>query len=196
MSFKNKYERRQRTEFWKKYENNQKVTDESQQSQASITEMAKKYGIEALEMKAMKTNIEASELQNRLYGNDLTKSFNSREELLKTKMKLNKEFEKLPAVLRKQLFNDNVVEFVNAYTSEDLNKLEVMKNHGIISETQLNNVKTYINNKELARKEELNRKQFIDRLETMKEGLYENYKATGTITLNNLQGDTTNNKTV
>ena len=95
MEFKNHYNQIGKKENFKiKYEA-EDMTDQSQLSSASITEMAKRYGIDAIIAKANQRNIEAGQLQDTLYGNDYSQMFTSREELLNVKKKLNNVFIKI-----------------------------------------------------------------------------------------------------
>ena len=140
--FKNHYSQIGRKEgFSIKYED-EDMTDQSQLSSASIVEMAKRFGIDAIIAKAERTNIEAdSLLAGKLYGHDFTQMFNSKEEMLNTKKKLNNLFENIPARMRKELFNDNPMEFVNAYVTNDEKKLTELSKVGLVSQTQLESVK-------------------------------------------------------
>ena len=79
--FKNHYSQIGKKEgFAIKYED-EDMTDQSQLSSASIVEMAKRFGIDAIIAKAERMNIEAdSLLAGKLYGHDFTQMFNSKEE--------------------------------------------------------------------------------------------------------------------
>lgn len=184
MNFRNRYSVLKETEKdrkqFKKELTDERLTDQSQLERASITEMAKKFGIDALMAKAEQNYIN-EDLQNKLYGIDYTKMFTSMDELLKTKKKLNRVFEQIPARIRKEEFHDNVAEFVTAYTSSDENRLERLNKYGIISDSQLNNVKTRNNNIRAEREEAAKKEEFIRKLEEQKAGLYEKFKTTGTI---------------
>lgn len=196
ITFKNKYEQRKREEFFTKYENNEKKTDESQHCQASITEMAKKFGIDAMISLAKQRTLEAESTKSAIYGLDLTKGAKSKEEILNIKNRLNNVFMNIPAIIRKEMFKDNPIEFINAYTSGDINKLTELNKIGLLSDTQLDNVKSYNEKILKEQKEAIQRKSFIEKLESMKEGLYETFKNTGNIDINNIQNNSANNTNV
>lgn len=197
MKFKNRYSGQGRKEeFFTKQENKEDLTDQSQISSASISSMAKKFGIDALIAKAQKMNIENEKILDQLYGNDYTKMFTSRDELLNTKKKLNNLFEHLPAKMRKEVFNDNVMEFVNAYTTNDENKLTQLHKLGIVDEHQLNSVKSYNANIRAQKQEAETKARFIAELERNQGAIYENFKKTGNISINNMQNNTVNNENV
>ena len=115
------------------------------------------------------------------------------EELLNTKKRINNLFEKIPAIIRKEEFNDNPMEFVNAYVTNDEKRLTQLNKLGIVSDTQLNQVKNYNQNLRKQKKEELTRKAFIEKLEQKKGALYEKFKETGEISINNSKDNTDNN---
>lgn len=192
--FKNYYENRKRhDEFKWKQKDKTSLTDQSQLCGASIVEMAKRFGIDAIIAKAEKTIVDNINLQDKLYGNDFTKLFKSPEERLNVKRNLNRLFELIPARIRKTEFNDNVADFINAYTTNDINKLTKLEEIGIVSKTQLEQVKQLnkeINNK----KQEIEtKKAFLNKLEEMKGGLYENFAKTGNIDFNINQNNTGSN---
>lgn len=194
MKFKNFYNNRKvKEEFFTKQENREELTDQSQITSASISAMAEKFGIDAVIAKAQQKNIESETLKAQLYGNDFSQMFKSKEEMLNTKNKLNRLFEKLPARIRKEEFNDNVVNFVNAYTNGDEKKLESLNKLGIVSDKQLNYVKNMNETKQAEKNENIKRTEFITKLENMKAGLYENYKKTGTINIDIPKDITVNN---
>ena len=197
IKFKNHYSQIGRKEGFKiKYEA-EDLTDQSQLSSASITEMAKRYGIDAIIAKAEQRNIEAnSALADKLYGNDFTQMFKSKEELLNTKKKLINVFENIPARIRKEQFNDNPMEFINAYVSIDENKLSKLADIGLISQTQLEAVKNYNKQKLKEKQENQTRQAFIKVLEAQQGELYEKFKETGTININNSQNIQTNNPSI
>lgn len=162
------------------------LTDQSQHANASIREMAKKYGIDALMDKATRTYIDSLKIQEQFYGFDLSKNFNSTEEILSTKNKLNKLFELIPAGIRKTEFNDNPQSFVEAFTGKDSKKIEILNKYGIISDTQLNQHKAEMQRLSEIAKENQTKNAFIQKLETLKEGLYEQFKQTGNINMPNM----------
>lgn len=162
------------------------MTDQSQHANASIREMAKKYGIDALMDKATRTYIDSIKVQDQFYGFDLSKNFNNTEDILSTKNKLNKLFELIPAGIRKTEFNDNPQAFVEAFTGKDSKKIEILNKYGIISDTQLNQHKAEIQRQAEIAKENQTKNAFIEKLETMKGGLYEQFKQTGDINMSNI----------
>lgn len=152
--------------------------------------MAKRFGIDAIIAKAEKTVIDSISLQDKLYGNDFTKLFKSPEERLNVKRNLNRLFELIPARIRKNEFNDNVADFVNAYTTNDENKLKKLQDIGLISKTQLDQVKEYNTEMNKKKQEIKTKKAFLDKLEEIKGGLYENFAKTGNIDFNINQNNT------
>lgn len=146
--FKNNYsERRKKNEFYREIEGESK-TDQDQLAQASISIMAEKFGIDAIINKARQ--MEPDEYtKSQLYGRDLTKYLTNKDEVLNLKRDLNLVFETLPAMMRKQLFNDRVEEFVEAYSSSNIEKLEALKKYGLVHEQQLDNLKEYFNKEKL-----------------------------------------------
>ena len=113
--------------------------------------------------------------------------------MLNTKKKLNNLFENIPARMRKELFNDNPMEFVNAYVTNDEKKLTELSKVGLVSQSQLETVKNYNANIKKINEENKIRQKFIAELEKQKEGLYDTFKATGNINLNNIQNNETGN---
>lgn len=166
------------------------MTDQSQIYGASIVEMAKRFGIDAIINLAEKRNIENESLKNKLYGNDFTKLHKSKEELLNTKRRVAQIFEQIPARIRKEMFNDDVVEFVNAYTTNDEKKVEKLTEIGLVSKTQFENLKQYNLQQENIAKENKLRENFVNALNEVKGTMYENYKKTGTIDFNSQNNDT------
>lgn len=196
MKFLNTYMTRvKKPEFFTNIKNDNDMTDQSQIYSASITEMAKRFGIDAIIAKAKQTQIDQS-VMDKLYGHDLTKLYTDRAELLNTKKKLNNLFENIPAIIRKQEFNDSVEEFINAYTYNDEKKLEKLNKLGIVSTTQLENVKEYNKIQRERAQEELTRKKFTDYLESKGVDFYEEFKKTGSIGNSNLQNNTDSNKDI
>lgn len=196
LAFKNHYSGiGEKKEFWIEPDQ-EELTDQSQIVGASIVEMAKKFGIDAIIAKAEQRNIESEKLKDILYGHDFTKMFNSAEELLNCKKNISNYFENVPARMRKELFNDDINEFVNAYTSSDEKKLSKLNSVGIISDSQFMAVKEQNTRKQQEIAENLNRQRFIDALEKEKAGLYETYKKTGTINYNSNQNSTTDSTNV
>lgn len=184
--FKNAYSNNiKKTEFFTEYKNNEKITDESQIIQSSIVEMAKKFGIDAIIQKANETKLNNDLIKNKLYGNDLTKGFTSKEELLNTKKRVSTLFNNIPAKIRKEVFKDSVVNFVNAYTSNDEKALTQLNKIGIVSDTQLQKVKTYNENVRKQQQDLLTKQRFIEELNKVESNLYENFKNTGNIVINN-----------
>lgn len=192
IKFKNHYNQIGKKEGFKTKYEAEDMTDQSQLSSASITEMAKRYGIDAIIAKANQRNIEAGQLQDKLYGNDYTQMFKSREELLNVKKKLNNVFENIPAIIRKEQFGDNVMNFINAYTSNDEVKLGKLAEIGLVSQTQLETVKAYNANKKAQAEESIKRQEFITQLEKQQGALYENFKTTGNINIGTNNNNTTN----
>ncbi len=197
MKFKNHYSQIGKKEGFKIKYDAEDLTDQSQLSSASITEMAKRYGIDAIIAKAEQKNVEAnSALANKLYGNDYTQMFKSKEELLNTKKRLNNLFENIPARIRKEQFNDNPMEFINAYTCNDETKLGKLAEIGIVSKSQLESVKNYNKQIKLQKQEIETQKAFIKALESKQGELYEKFKETGNININNIQNNQTDNTNV
>lgn len=185
LAFKNYYATiGKKEEFYTEQKDKESLTDQSQLANASLTEMAKKYGIDAMIAKAEQATIEAGKLQDILYGNDFTQMFKSREDLLNTKKRISNIFENIPARMRKELFNDDVKEFVHTYTGTDEKKLEALNKIGMISDTQLQAVKKYNANIKAEQLERETKDKFIQQLESMKEGLYEKFKESGALNSN------------
>lgn len=186
IKFKNHYSQiGKKEEFKVKYTAEDK-TDQSQLCSASITEMAKRFGIDAIIAKAQQTTIDTN-LQDKLYGNDYTQMFKSKEDLLNVKKKLNNVFENIPAILRKQLFNDNPMEFINAYTTNDEIKLGKLKEIGLVSETQFEQVKQFNAQRKAEKQENETRLAFINKLEKEQGAMYEQFKKTGNINYSSKQ---------
>lgn len=186
INFKDSYsERTTKEEFFTTPDDTQ-MTDQSQVCQASIVEMAKKFGIDAIIAKAEQTQIDDN-LKNQLYGHDFTNMFHSKEERLNVKNKLNNVFENIPARLRKELFQDSVANFVDAYVTNDEKKLTELNKIGLVSDTQLNQVKTFNENLAYAKKEAETQKAFAEKMNELKGGLYETFKTTGNISFDNNQ---------
>lgn len=182
-TWKNSYDSREvQKEFFTKIKGEDK-TDQSQLAGASIVEMAKKFGIDAIIAKAEQTYINEN-LQDKLYGHDLTSMYQSKEELLNVKKKLNNLFENIPARIRKEVFNDDPAEFLNAYTFNDETKLAELNKLGIVSDTQINQVKEYNQMKAKEKAEAKLREQFVNELQKQGDTLYENFKKTGNVTNN------------
>lgn len=196
LKFKNHYNQIGRKEDFKIKYTAEDMTDQSQVVGASITEMARKYGIDAIIAKASQRNIEAGQLQDKLYGNDYTQMFKSKEEMLNVKRKLNNLFENIPAIIRKEQFGDNIMNFINAYTTNDETKLGKLAEIGLVSQKQLENVKAYNANIKAEKQEAANRQAFIAELEKQQGALYETFKTTGTININHNQINTENTPNV
>ena len=193
--FKDTYsEIRKKEEFYKKHEG-EDMTDQSQLCGASIVEMAKKFGIEAIIAKAEATEIDDT-LKDKLYGNDFTNMFKNKEDMLNTRKKIMNLFENIPARIRKEQFGDDVASFLNAYTTNDENKLGALNKIGIVSDTQLNSVKEYNKLQKQIRQENETRKRFTELLEQKGNILYENFKKFGDITKNNQINNTASNQDV
>ena len=192
IKFKNHYNQIGRKKDFKIKYHAEDMTDQSQLSSASICEMAKRYGIDAIIAKAKQTNIEAdSALAGKLYGHDYTNMFNSKEEMLNVKKKLNNLFENIPAEIRKKEFNDDPMQFINAYTTNNENKLSKLADIGIVSKSQLEQVKKFNANRRAIEAENLTRQNFINELEKQQGAMYENFKKNGNITFNNMANNTT-----
>lgn len=188
IKFKDKYSSigKKGDEFVTKYsENAEDMTDQSQVVSASIVEMAKRFGIDAIIAKAEQKVVENQAILDQLYGHDYTKMFTNKESMLNAKNKLNTIFEKLPARIRKEYFNDNVTEFVDAYTYNDERKLEQLNKLGIVSNTQLEEVKGYNKKIKLEKEEQIKKQQFIEKLSEQQGALYEKFKETGNIIFDN-----------
>lgn len=196
IKFKNKYDTIGRKDEFARKLTKEDMTDQSQIIGASIVEMAKRFGIDAIIAKAEQRIVDNEKLLDKLYGNDYTKLFTSKEEMLNTRKKLIGMFETIPARIRKEVFNDNVGEWLNAYTMNDETKLGQLNKIGLVSDSQMEQVKTYNKNKRLQMQEEITRQNFIKALETQKEGLYETFKTTGSINFNSGNDSTTNNTNV
>lgn len=195
INFKDRYcEERKKEEFYTEPEQTQ-MTDESQLCQASIVEMAKKFGIDAIIAKAKQTEIDDN-LKNQLYGHDFSDMFKSREDRLKVKNKLNNVFENIPAQMRKELFHDDVTKFVDAYVTNDIEKLTGLNKVGIVSDSQLQQVKDFNAKLEAQKREIETRKAFMNKLNEVNGDLYENYKKTGNITINSSENSTPGNTNV
>lgn len=188
-------EMKKKPEFYRPTESKETLTDQSQICSASIVEMAKKFGIDAIIAKAEKMEID-DRLKDKLYGHDYTKMFKSREELLNTKKRLNNLFENVPARIRKEIFNDSVEEFINAYTYNDETKLTQLNRLGLVSDTQLDNVKKYNQKIEKERIETETRAKFTEELKKQGETLYETFKKTGIINTNDIKNNTANNSNI
>ena len=174
----------------------QRASKELERKGEKILKKEKKFGIDAMISLAKQRTLEAESTKSAIYGLDLTKGAKSKEEILNIKNRLNNIFLNIPALIRKEMFKDNPIEFINAYTSGDINKLTELNKIGLVSDTQLTNVKNY-NNKILEEQREANqRKSFIEKLESMKEGLYETFKNTGNININSIQNNSINNTNV
>ena len=191
MTFRNYYTTKERKPEFQKLVEGESLTDQSQYASASIREMAKRFGIEAIMAKAEQLTATES-LKDHLYGNDFTKMFKSKEELLNVKKRLREQFELIPARMRKTIFNDNVEEFVNAYTYNDINKLTELNKVGIVSTSQLEQAIAYDTKLKETAKENQLKSKFVAELEKQKEGLYEEFKKTGSINLGNIQKPTVN----
>ena len=197
MNFKNHYNQIGKKKDFKTKYNAEDETDQSQIASASIVEMAKRYGIDAIIAKAEQKNIEAnSSLANQLYGHDFTNMFNSKEEMLNVKKKLNNLFENIPARIRKEIFKDNPMEFINAYATNDEKKLGKLAEIGIVSQSQLEDVKQYNIQKNKERIETETRKAFITELEKKTGALYEEFKTNGNININVNKNDAINNPSI
>ena len=192
MTFRNYYSTKEKKQEFQKIVEGESLTDQSQYASASIREMAKRFGIDAIMAKAEQMTATES-LKDHLYGNDFTKMFKSKDELLNVKKRLRERFELIPARMRKTIFNDDIEEFVNAYTYNDINKLTELNKVGIISTTQLEQAIAYDNKLKETAKENALKTKFIAELEKQKEGLYDTYKKTGSINLGNNQSNTVNN---
>lgn len=179
-------------EFFTSYPNAEDKTDQSQLASASITEMAKRFGIEAIESKATRMYIEAGKLQDQLYGMDLTK-LADKETMLNTKKKLNNLFNNIPAKMRKDMFHDSVEEFINSFTFNDEEKLTQLNKIGLVSKTQLENVKAYNNRVKMENAENAIKIKFAEAVEAQKGQLYETFKKTGNIISGNMDDNTKNN---
>lgn len=169
------------------------MTDQSQLVSASIVEMAKKYGIEAIISRAEQTKLEAGSTQSELYGIDLTNGFKSKEQMMGVGNKLKTLFERIPARIRKEHFNDQVGTFIEKFTSGEINTMTKLNEIGLISDTQLNGIKTKINEQNEIAKEMERKNEFIKALETNKSTLYEVYKRTGKIELNTTNNNSSTN---
>lgn len=183
-------------EFWRKIEDKTHKTNQDELERASISVMAEKYGIEAIQRKAEQMYIEAGALQDKLFGHDLTNMNTVKEEILNTKNKLGEIFNLIPARLRKTLFNDNVGEFVNSYINGDEQKLTELSKHGLVSEKQLNKVKIAREQREAKRKEEETKIRFAELIKQKEGELYETFKKTGNIAISNQINNTDNNTNV
>lgn len=164
MKFKNCYsERRKKDEFYREGGGERK-TRQDQLTSASITEMAKRFGIDAIESKANQTMAD-EKLQNVLYGNDYTQMFKSKEEMLNVKRNLNTLFERIPARIRKETFGDKVENFVNAYTENNEQTLTQLNNLGLVSKTQLEQVQNYNKEKAALKQKQIDAeiKRYIER---------------------------------
>lgn len=195
MTFRNYYSTKEKKQEFQKIVEGESLTDQSQYASASIREMAKRFGIDAIMAKAEQMTATES-LKDHLYGNDFTKMFKSKDELLNVKKRLRERFELIPARMRKTIFNDDIEEFVNAYTYNDINKLTELNKVGIISTTQLEQAIAYDNKLKETAKENALKTKFIAELEKQKEGLYDTYKKTGSINLGNNQSNTVNNPNI
>lgn len=124
-----------RKEYFRKIEGEHQ-TNQDQLAEAKLSVMAEKFGITALMSKAKQTEIN-EDLQAELYGNDLTTMITDRTNLLQTKENLRKTFTRIPAIIRKNEFGDKVENFVEAYTSGDLEKLKKLNKIGLIDNLQI-----------------------------------------------------------
>ncbi len=181
--FKNKYSQMGRKEEFDLDYSKEDMTDQSQAINGSITEMAKKYGIDAIIAKAEQMQVNDS-IKDQLYGNDYTLMFNSTEELLNTKKRIKGLFESIPARIRKEVFNDDIAEFLNGYTTNDINKLKALNKIGIVSDTQIKNIEDYNKQKQQEINEQITKQKFIKELEAKQGDIYEQFKKTGNISIN------------
>lgn len=150
--FKNVYsEQKIKKEFFTKGGGERK-TKQDQITSASITEMAKRFGIDAIISKANQMNADQY-LQDQLYGHDYSNMFKSKEEMLNVKKNLNTIFERIPAKMRKEIFNDKIENFVTAYTENNENTLTELNKLGLVSKTQLEQVQNY--NKEIKKQKQI-----------------------------------------
>lgn len=158
IKFKNNYNQMKiKEEFFREIKGESR-TDQDQLAQASITIMAEKFGIDAIINKAkMMEPDENTKLQ--LYGRDLTQFINNKADILNLKRDLTNVFERIPAAMRKEYFNDDVVNFVDAYSSGDVKRLEVLQKYGLIHENQVENVKNHYK-----KIEEVNNKNFENKV--------------------------------
>lgn len=191
-----KYDKiRKKEEFFTEYDKEKAVdmTDQSQLCGASIVEMAKKFGIDAIIAKAEQRMVDNNKILDQLYGNDYTKMFNTTENMLNVKKKLNNLFENIPARIRKEMFNDNVSEFIQAYTTNDETKLNTLNKIGLVSDTQLEQVRNYNESKRKETKENELRKAFSEKMNKLEKGLYDKFKETGNIDISINKNNAANN---
>lgn len=177
IKFKNAYtEERKKEEYYREVSEERK-TNQDQITSASITEMAKRFGIDAIMAKANQTQIDEN-LQNELYGHDYTKMFKSKDELLKTREKLKQLFERIPAKIRKEKFNDKVENLLNAYTDNNIEQLKELNKIGIVSKTQIEQVENYNKKIELEKNEKFNKQMQeyikLNKIELIKKDKIEN----------------------
>lgn len=126
------------------------LTNQDQLANAKISIMAEKFGIDALISKAKKQTIEL-DLQAELYGNDLSNFITNKTDLLQTKANIRRLFERIPAIIRKETFGDNVENFIECYTSGNVEKLEKLVPCGIVNNNQINALKEHYANIEKQR---------------------------------------------
>lgn len=183
-------------EFKTKIAEMESLTNQDQLASASIVAMAEKYGIEAIIAKAKQQELEAGQTQSMLFGIDISQGFKSREQMLGVGQKLNTIFERIPAKIRKEIFNDKVGNFIDKYTNGDLKTAIEMEKIGLMSKKQVQSIQTKIEEIKRIENESRLRDEFIAKLETQKNNLFEAYKKTGTININQTNNNSsTNNDT-
>ncbi len=195
IKFKDRYSEQKIKEEFYTTPDKTEMTDQSQYASASIVEMAKKFGIDAIIAKAEQTQVNDA-VKDQLYGHDFTNMFHSAEERLNVRNKLRNVFENVPARIRKSVFNDSIANFIDAYVTNDETKLTELNKIGLVSDTQLANVKQFNAEMNAAKKESETRKAFIEKLESEKGGMYETFKQTGNIVINNNQNGTSDSGNV
>lgn len=182
--------------FYRKIKDKEHKTNQDELERASISIMAEKYGIDAIMSKAEKMYIDNLSLQDELYGHDMCNMTSVKENLLNNKNKLKRLFERIPARIRKTIFNDNIGEFLNSYTSGDEKKLTELSKYGLVSEKQLDKLKTFKKEQEKIKLEEQNKIKFAELMKNKEQELYETFKKTGNISISNQSNNTTNNENV
>lgn len=192
----NQYETRKiKKEFQRNPAKEKDLTRQDQVVQASITEMANRYGIDAIIAKAKAKEVDQV-VMDKLYGHDLTEMYQDKSQLLNVRNRLTNVFNNIPAGIRKEMFHDRPEEFVQAYMINDEKKLEALQKVGIVSKTQLEKVKKYNQNLKNIEIENKKRLEFTEQLKLKGDLLYENFKRTGDIIYNNNQNITDNNQNV
>lgn len=142
IEFENGYNSRKiKSEFFREISGESK-TNQDHLAQASISIMAEKFGIDAIINKA-KANEPSQYTQQQLFGVNLCNFISDNANLLNLKRDLSKVFEQVPAKIRKELFNDDVKEFVHSYSEGNINKLRELEKYGLVNGLQVDKLEQH-----------------------------------------------------